>query len=146
MHDDQHGTAIISGAALLNALEIVGKDISKAKIVVNGAGASAVSCTKIYLSLGANKDNVYMYDSKGLIHGDRDNLNGKKPEFINNTVPASTSLEEILNGADVFIGLSRGNILNKKMIKPMAKDCIIFAMANPTPEISASTRYCEHGL
>ena len=136
MHDDQHGTAIISGAALLNALEIVGKDISKAKIIVNGAGASAISCTRIYVSLGAKKENIFMFDSKGLIHGDRDNLNGKKPEFINNTVPANTSLAEILNGADVFIGLSRGNILSKDMVKSMAKDCIIFAMANPTPEIS----------
>ena len=136
MHDDQHGTAIISGAAVLNALEIVEKDISKAKIVVNGAGASAISCTRIYVSLGAKKENIFMYDSKGLIHGDRDNLNGKKPEFINNTVPANTSLTEILDGADVFIGLSRGNILSKEMIKKMAKDCIIFAMANPTPEIS----------
>ena len=136
MHDDQHGTAIISGAALLNALEIVEKDISKAKIVVNGAGASAISCTRIYVSLGAKKENIFMYDSKGLIHGDRDNLNGKKPEFINNTVPANTSLTEILDGADVFIGLSRGNILSQDMLKKMAKDCIIFAMANPTPEIS----------
>ncbi len=136
MHDDQHGTAIISGAALLNAFELVGKDISEAKIVVNGAGASAISCTRIYVALGAKKENVFMYDSKGLIHGDRDNLNGKKPEFINNTVPASTSLAEILVNADVFVGLSRGNVLNKEMIKPMAKDCIIFAMANPTPEIS----------
>lgn len=136
MHDDQHGTAIISGAALLNALELVGKNIGTAKIIVNGAGASAISCTRIYVSLGAKKENIFMYDSKGLIHGDRDNLNGKKPEFINNTVPASTSLADILVGADVFIGLSRGNILSKEMIQPMAKDCIIFAMANPTPEIS----------
>ncbi len=136
MHDDQHGTAIISGAALLNALEIVGKDISEVKIVINGAGASAISCTRIYVSLGAQKKNIFMYDSKGLIHGDRDNLNGKKPEFINNTVPASTTLSEILEGAHVFVGLSKGNVLNKEMIKPMAKDCIIFAMANPTPEIS----------
>lgn len=136
MHDDQHGTAIISGAAVLNALEIVGKDISKAKIIVNGAGASAISCTRIYISLGAKKENIFMFDSKGLIHGDRDNLNGKKPEFINNSVPANTSLAEILDGADVFIGLSRGNILSKDMVKSMAKDCIIFAMANPTPEIS----------
>ena len=136
MHDDQHGTAIISGAALLNALEIVGKDISTVKIVVNGAGASAISCTKIYISLGAKKENIFMYDSKGLIHGDRDNLNGKKPEFINNTVPASTSLTEILKGADVFIGLSKGNILDGEMIKGMAEEPIIFAMANPTPEIS----------
>ncbi|MFT4666482.1 MAG: malate dehydrogenase (oxaloacetate-decarboxylating)(NADP+) [Polaribacter sp.] len=136
MHDDQHGTAIISGAALLNALELVEKGISEAKIVVNGAGASAISCTRIYVALGAKKENIFMYDSKGLIHGDRDNLNGKKPEFINNSVSANTSLTEILVGADVFVGLSRGNVLNKEMIKPMAKDCIIFAMANPTPEIS----------
>lgn len=136
MHDDQHGTAIISGAALLNALEIVGKDISKAKIVVNGAGASAISCTRIYVSLGASKENIYMYDSKGLIHPERDNLNGKKPEFVNGTVPMGTSLKDILEGADVFIGLSKGNILSKDMIKGMAADPVIFAMANPTPEIS----------
>ncbi|RMG21893.1 MAG: NADP-dependent malic enzyme [Bacteroidetes bacterium] len=136
MHDDQHGTAIISGAALLNALELVGKDISKVKIVVNGAGASAISCTKIYLSLGAKKEHVFMYDSKGLIHPERKNLDGKKPEFVNASVPASTSLEEILQGADVFIGLSRGNVLSQDMVKSMAKDPIIFAMANPTPEIS----------
>lgn len=136
MHDDQHGTAIISGAALLNALELVGKDIANVRIIVNGAGASAISCTRIYISLGAKKENVFMYDSKGLIHPDRDNLNGKKPEFVNGTVPADTSLGDILAGADVFIGLSRGNILSAEMIKGMAKDCIIFAMANPTPEIS----------
>ena len=136
MHDDQHGTAIISGAALLNALELVDKDIAEAKIVVNGAGASAISCTRIYNSLGAKKENIFMYDSKGLIHGDRNNLNGKKPEFINNTVPMDTSLTDILKGADVFIGLSKGNVLDGDMIKEMAKDPIIFAMANPTPEIS----------
>ncbi len=136
MHDDQHGTAIISGAALLNALEIVGKDISKVKIIVNGAGASAISCTRIYISLGAKKENVFMYDSKGLIHPDRDNLTGKKPEFVNGTVSADTSLADILKDADVFIGLSRGNILNGEMIKVMAPEPVIFAMANPTPEIS----------
>ena len=136
MHDDQHGTAIISGAALLNALELVGKDISQVKIVVNGAGASAISCTRIYISLGAKKENIFMYDSKGLIHGDRNNLNGKKPEFINNAVPASTSLMDILKGADVFIGLSKGNVLSQEMVKGMAPQPIIFAMANPTPEIS----------
>ena len=135
MHDDQHGTAIISGAALLNALEITGRDISKAKIVVSGAGGAAISCSKIYVSLGANKDNIFMYDSKGLIHGDRENLDGKKSEFTNSTVPADTSLAQILEGADVFIGLSKGNVLTKEMIKPMAPDPIIFAMANPTPEI-----------
>lgn len=136
MHDDQHGTAIISAAALLNALDIVDKDIDKVKIVVNGAGASAISCTKLYVSLGAAKSNIYMYDSKGLIHSSRENLDGKKPEFINDNMPADTSLDEILHEADVFIGLSRGNVLSKKMIKSMARDCIIFAMANPTPEIS----------
>ncbi|MDW3647305.1 MAG: NADP-dependent malic enzyme [Bacteroidia bacterium] len=136
MHDDQHGTAIISGAALLNALEIVGKNIADVKIVVNGAGASAISCTRIYVSLGAKKENVFMYDSKGLIHGDRDNLNGKKPEFINNSVSADTSLEDILKDADVFIGLSRGNVLSKDMVRSMGDQPVIFAMANPTPEIS----------
>ncbi len=136
MHDDQHGTAIISGASLLNDLEIVGKEISKVKIVVNGAGASAISCTRIYVALGAKKENIFMYDSKGLIHSDRDNLNGKKPEFINDTRPADTSLTDILKGADVFVGLSRGNVLNQEMVKGMTSDCIIFAMANPTPEIS----------
>ncbi|MCB9299904.1 MAG: NADP-dependent malic enzyme [Lewinellaceae bacterium] len=135
MHDDQHGTAIISGAALLNALELVGKDISQVKIVVNGAGASAISCTRIYVSLGARKENIYMYDSKGLIHPDRDNLDGKKSEFVNGSAPANTSLSDILSGADVFIGLSKGNVLNQDMVKLMANDCIIFAMANPTPEI-----------
>lgn len=136
MHDDQHGTAIISGAALLNALELVNKDISKVRIVVSGAGASAISCTRIYVGLGAKKENVFMYDSKGLIHPDRNNLDGKKSEFINGSVPADTSLSEILKGADVFIGLSRGNILDQEMVKTMARDCIIFAMANPDPEIS----------
>jgi malate dehydrogenase (oxaloacetate-decarboxylating)(NADP+) len=136
MHDDQHGTAIISGAALLNALELVNKDIRKAKIIVNGAGASAISCTRIYVSLGAKKENIFMYDSKGLIHGDRQDLNGKKPEFINNSLPASTSLAEILENADVFIGLSKGDILTGNMIQKMAENPIIFAMANPTPEIA----------
>lgn len=136
MHDDQHGTAIISGAALLNALELVEKDIADATIIVNGAGASAISCTRIYCSLGARKENIFMYDSKGLIHPDRDNLDGKKPEFVNDTVPADTSLADILEGADVFIGLSRGNVLSQDMVKRMADNPVIFAMANPTPEIS----------
>ncbi len=136
MHDDQHGTAIISAAALLNALELVEKDIAQVKIVVNGAGASAISCTRLYNSLGANKDNIFMFDSKGLIHPDRDNLDGKKREFANGTVSAETSLSDALTGADVFIGLSRGNTLKKEMLASMAKDCVVFAMANPTPEIS----------
>lgn len=136
MHDDQHGTAIISAAALLNALEIVKKDISKVKLVINGAGASAISCTKLYHSLGARKENIFMFDSKGLIHPSRSNLDGKKIEFANGTINANSKLSDVLNGADVFIGLSRGNILSKEMVKSMAKDCIVFAMANPTPEIS----------
>lgn len=135
MHDDQHGTAIISAAALLNALEIVGKDIATVKIVINGAGASAISCTRLYCSLGAQKANIFMFDSKGLIHPSRTNLDGKKREFANDKAPVDTTLGDALVGADVFVGLSKGNVLNGDMIKPMAKDCIIFAMANPTPEI-----------
>ena len=136
MHDDQHGTAIISAAALLNALEIVKKDIHKVKIVVSGAGASAISCTRLYVALGAAKENIFMYDSRGLIHPDRTDLDGKKPEFVNGHVPADTSLPANLQDADVFIGLSKGNLLTQKMVKTMAADPIIFAMANPTPEIS----------
>ena len=135
MHDDQHGTAIISSAALLNALEIVGKDIATVKIIVNGAGASASSCTNLYCRLGAKKENVFMFDSKGLIHPSRTNLDGKKKEYANGTVPATLTLTEALVGADVFLGLSKGNVLTGDMIKPMAKDCIVFAMANPDPEI-----------
>lgn len=136
MHDDQHGTAIISAAALINALEIVKKDISTVKIVVSGAGASAISCNKLYVSLGAQKENIFMFDSKGLIHPDRTNLNGKKPEFTNGNMPMGTTLSEALKGADVFIGLSKGNILDQDDVRAMAKDPVIFAMANPTPEIS----------
>ncbi len=136
MHDDQHGTAIISAAALKNALELVEKNFATAKIVINGAGASAISCTKLYCSLGAKKENIFMYDSKGLIHPSRTNLDGKKSEFVNGTVDANTTLTEAMVGADVFVGLSKGNILTQDMIRGMAKDCIVFAMANPTPEIS----------
>lgn len=136
MHDDQHGTAIISAAALLNALEIVKKDISKVKIIINGAGASATSCTRLYCSLGAQKQNILMFDSKGLIHPSRTNLDGRKAEFANEHFPSDTTLTKALVGADVFVGLSKGDILTEEMIKPMAKDCIVFAMANPTPEIA----------
>ncbi|HFA49711.1 MAG TPA: NADP-dependent malic enzyme [Bacteroidetes bacterium] len=136
MHDDQHGTAIISAASLLNALELVGKDIAKAKIIVSGAGASAISCTRLYVALGAKKENIFMFDSKGLIHPDRDNLDGRKPEFVNGSMPVGSSLSQVLEGADVFIGLSRGGVLKKEMVKKMARDCIIFALANPSPEIS----------
>jgi malate dehydrogenase (oxaloacetate-decarboxylating)(NADP+) len=135
MHDDQHGTAIISAAALLNALEIVGKEISKAKIVINGAGASAISCTRLYCALGAQKPNIFMFDSKGLIHPSRTNLDGKKSEFVNDCLPVETSLADALVGADVFVGLSKGNILNQDMVRAMAPNCIVFAMANPDPEI-----------
>ncbi len=135
MHDDQHGTAIISGAALLNALEIVQKDIAEVKMIISGAGASAISCTKIYVALGAQKKNIFMFDSKGLIHPDRTDLDGKKPEFVNGTVPINSSLHELIKGADVFIGLSKGNLLSQDDVKTMAKDPIIFAMANPNPEI-----------
>ena len=136
MHDDQHGTAIISAAALLNALELVGKDIGKVKIVINGAGASAISCTRLYCALGAQKANVFMFDSKGLLHPSRTNLDGKKSEFVNDRLPVETTLADALVGADVFVGLSKGNVLNGEMVKTMAPDCIVFAMANPTPEIS----------
>ncbi|MBK7474660.1 MAG: NADP-dependent malic enzyme [Haliscomenobacter sp.] len=136
MHDDQHGTAIISGAALLNALEIVQKDIAEVKMIISGAGASAISCTRIYVALGAQKKNIFMFDSKGLIHPDRTDLDGKKPEFVNGSVPASATLHELMQGADVFIGLSKGNLLSQEDVKIMAKDPVIFAMANPTPEIS----------
>jgi malate dehydrogenase (oxaloacetate-decarboxylating)(NADP+) len=136
MHDDQHGTAIISAAALLNALELVQKDIGKVKIVINGAGASAISCTRLYCALGAQKANIFMFDSKGLIHPMRDNLDGKKSEFVNDRLPQETTLAGALVGADVFVGLSKGNVLNGETVKTMAKDCIVFAMANPTPEIS----------
>ena len=136
MHDDQHGTAIISAAALLNAIELVEKDISKVKIIINGAGASAVSCTKLYISLGADKNNIFMFDSKGLLHPSRTNLDIRKTYFANDNLPASTTLEEAFVNADVFVGLSKGNIVSKEMVASMANDPIVFAMANPTPEIS----------
>ncbi|UFH53764.1 NADP-dependent malic enzyme [Spirosoma sp. KNUC1025] len=134
MHDDQHGTAIISAAALLNALEIVGKKIEDAKILVNGAGASAISCTKLYVALGANVENVVMCDSKGVIRADRTDLDERKSLFA--TSRDLHTLEEAFIGADVFIGLSKGNTVSQDMVRSMANDPIVFAMANPTPEIS----------
>jgi malate dehydrogenase (oxaloacetate-decarboxylating)(NADP+) len=136
MHDDQHGTAIISAAALLNATELVSKDLSKVKIIVNGAGASAISCSKLYIALGASRENLFMFDSKGLIHPSRTNLDGKKAEFVNGNLPAETTLEDAMKGADVFVGLSKGNVVSQDMVKSMNKDAIIFALANPTPEIA----------
>ena len=133
MHDDQHGTAIISAAALINALEIVGKDIAKAQIVVNGAGAAAISCTRLYVALGADPKNIVMCDSKGVIRKDSPNLTEQKAEFA--TDHNLHTLEEAVKGSDVFIGLSKGNVLTPEMLLSMNKDAIVFAMANPTPEI-----------
>ncbi len=133
MHDDQHGTAIISAAGLLNALEIVGKNIEDVKLVVNGAGASAIACTKLFVSLGIQKKNLIMLDSKGVISVRRDNLDKYKSQFA--TTSTAETLEESLVGADVFVGLSKGNILSPEMILSMAEKPIVFAMANPTPEI-----------
>ncbi len=135
MHDDQHGTAIISAAGLLNALEVAGKKIEDVKIVVNGAGASAISCTSIYVALGAKIENVVMLDSKGVITASRTNLTEEKKRFATSRTDIST-LEEAIKGADVFLGLSKGNVMSQDMIRSMAKDPIVFALANPTPEIS----------
>nr|MBA4167603.1 NADP-dependent malic enzyme [Chitinophagaceae bacterium] len=134
MHDDQHGTAIISAAALLNALEIQKKKIDKAKFVVNGAGAAAMACVKLYQSLGAKASNFIMFDRKGAIYAGRPDLDPEKTEFA--TVKQDISLALAMKDADVFIGLSVGNVLSKEMVKSMAKRPIVFAMANPDPEIS----------
>ena len=133
MHDDQHGTAIISAAALINACEVVGKKIEDVKIVISGAGAAAISCTKLYKAVGAKAENIVMTDSKGIIRKDRDNLTEQKAEFA--TERDIHTLADGLKDADVFIGLSQGNIMSADMLKSMAKDPIVFAMANPTPEI-----------
>ena len=133
MHDDQHGTAIISAAALINALEIAGKDIDKVKMVINGAGAAAIACAKLYIEIGVKKENIIMCDSKGIINKNRTDLTAEKLEFIQNT--HLNNLEEALEGADVFVGLSKGNILQSETLLTMAENPIVFAMANPTPEI-----------
>ena len=135
MHDDQHGTAIISSAGLINALEVAGKDIADVKIVVNGAGAAAISCTRLYCSFGARKENIVMLDSKGVIRQDRPNLTAQKAEFATARTDLHT-LEEAIRGADVFVGLSKGNVLTQDMVRSMADRPIIFALANPVPEIS----------
>ena len=135
MHDDQHGTAIISSAGLLNALEVAGKKIEDVKIVVNGAGASAVSCTKLYVSLGARLENIVMVDSKGVISKERTDLNEQKKFFATDRTDIHT-LAEAIKGADVFLGLSKGNVLSQDMVRSMADHPIVFALANPTPEIS----------
>ncbi len=134
MHDDQHGTAIISGAALINACELQGKDIAKVKIVVNGAGAAAISCTGMYISVGAKKENIVMLDSKGVIRKDRENLDSLKACFA--TEQDLHSLEDALVGADVFIGLSKADVMTPEMLLSMADKPIVLAMANPNPEIA----------
>ncbi|MFM8255221.1 MAG: NADP-dependent malic enzyme [Bacteroidota bacterium] len=134
MHDDQHGTAIISAAALLNACELQKKRMDKLKFVVSGAGAAAVACMKLYVALGAKRENFWVYDSKGLVHESRNDLDELKKEFL--AKGKNLSLADALKDADVFIGLSKGGLLNKEMIKSMAKNPIVFAMANPDPEIS----------
>ena len=134
-HDDQHGTAIISGAALLNALELTGKDIKKIKVVVNGAGAAGIACAKFYIQLGAKKENIIMCDSKGVIYkGRKEGMNPYKEQFAVQT--EKRTLSEAMVGADVFMGVSVANIVSKEMVKSMADNPIIFAMANPDPEIT----------
>ena len=133
MHDDQHGTAIISAAALINALELANKKIENVKIVVSGAGAAAISCTKLYLSFGAKTENIVMLDSKGVIQKKRNNLTSEKAQFA--TTLSLKTLDEAIYNADVFIGLSQPNILTPKMLKKMSPNPIVFAMANPDPEI-----------
>ena len=135
MHDDQHGTAIISAAGLLNALEVNGKDISKVKVVVNGAGAAAISCARLYIALGVKRENVVMLDSKGVISDERTNLTPEKLEFATSRHDIKTLADAIVD-ADVFLGLSKGNVLTKDMVRSMANDPIVFALANPEPEIT----------
>ena len=134
MHDDQHGTAIISSAALLNALELAKKKIEKVKVVVSGAGASALSCAKLYHALGAKLENIYMFDSKGLIYEGRTDLDKNKSVFSKHK--KDVAFKDAFKKADVFLGLSRGGLVDKEMIEVMAKDPIVFALANPDPEIS----------
>ena len=135
MHDDQHGTAIISAAGLKNALEVAGKNIADVKIVVNGAGAAAISCTKLYVALGAQVKNIVMLDSKGVITSDRENLTEQKKLFATDRRDVHT-LAEAIKGADVFVGLSKGNVLTQDMLRSMNDNPIVFALANPVPEIS----------
>lgn len=133
MHDDQHGTAIISGAGLINALKVQKKDIDKVKLVVNGAGAAAISCTRLYIALGVKKENVVMCDSKGVINTKRTNLNPQKKEFA--TDRDINTLAEAMKGADVFLGLSVKDVVTTEMLESMAERPIVFALANPDPEI-----------
>ncbi len=133
-HDDQHGTAIISGAALLNALELVGKPIDEVRVVFNGAGAAGIACARYYLALGVRRENLVLCDSRGVIHAGRRDLNPYKQSLVADT-PART-LAEAMAGADVFVGLSVADCVTREMVRSMAERPIVFAMANPTPEIS----------
>ena len=135
MHDDQHGTAIISAAGILNALEVVGKKLEDVKMVVSGAGAAASACTKLYLSLGLKKENLLMLDSQGVIRKDREKLSEPKKIFATDRTDAYT-LADALKGADVFLGVSKANVLTREMIRSMADKPIVFACANPNPEIT----------
>ena len=135
MHDDQHGTAIISGAALLNAVELAKKDLKKIKMVICGAGAAAISCAKMYIAIGVKRDNIIMFDSKGPINNLRKDLTKEKKLFVSKNKDVKT-LDDALINSDVFIGLSKANMLSVEMLKSMSKDPIVFAMANPDPEIS----------
>jgi malate dehydrogenase (oxaloacetate-decarboxylating)(NADP+) len=132
-HDDQHGTAIISAAAVLNGLKIVGKDIDKVKLVCSGAGAAAIACLDLIVSLGARRENIFVCDSKGVIHAGRQNLDASKQRYAQDT--AARTLGDVMPGADIFFGLSTGGVLKPEMVAGMARDPIILAMANPDPEI-----------
>jgi malate dehydrogenase (oxaloacetate-decarboxylating)(NADP+) len=134
MHDDQHGTAIISAAALLNALELQKKKIDRVEFVVNGAGAAAMACIRLYIALGAKKENFFVFDSKGLVHESRTDLDEQKQSFAQKG--KQRTLAEAMKGADVFIGLSKGNVITPDMVKSMNRNPIVFAMANPDPEIT----------
>lgn len=134
MHDDQHGTAIISAAALINACELADKKLEDVRLVINGAGASAISCAKLYIAVGVKKEHILMLDSKGVISTKRDNLDEQKQFFAADT--DLTTLEEAMKGADAFVGLSKGNIVSQDMVRSMAENAIVFALANPDPEIA----------
>lgn len=138
MHDDQHGTAVIVGAALINALIVKNKDINKIRLVVNGAGAAAIACTKLVCAIGVNRDNVIMCDSKGVIRADRPGLSEQKAEFATSRTDLNT-LTDAVRDADVFLGLSVADVLSPQMLASMAPDPIVFALANPNPEIARDT-------
>jgi malate dehydrogenase (oxaloacetate-decarboxylating)(NADP+) len=145
MHDDQHGTAVVSSAGLLNACDIAGKKLEDIKIVMNGAGAAAMTCAEMYISLGAKKENVIMLDSKGVISTNRIDLDKYKQRFALNT--NLKTLEQAIEGADAFVGLSKGNILTTQMVQSMANNPIVFALANPNPEIAYNEAIkAKHGV